>query len=50
MLRYDGVPSSLNVVSDKTGNGGPLLQPYPDWSFAKFEDCSGIVSANKIAV
>ncbi|XP_043784589.1 major royal jelly protein 4-like [Apis laboriosa] len=50
MLRYNGVPSSLNVVSDKTGNGGPLLQPYPDWSFAKYEDCSGIVSAHKIAI
>ncbi|NP_001011610.1 major royal jelly protein 4 precursor [Apis mellifera] len=50
VIRYNGVPSSLNVVSDKTGNGGRLLQPYPDWSFAKYEDCSGIVSAHKIAI
>ena len=50
MLRYNGVPSSLNVISKKVGDGGPLLQPYPDWSFAKYDDCSGIVSASKLAV
>lgn len=50
MLRYNGVPSSLNVISKKIGDGGPLLQPYPDWSFAKYDDCSGIVSATKLAV
>nr|AAV90959.1 major royal jelly protein 3 [Apis mellifera carnica] len=48
--RNNGVPSSLNVVTNKKGKGGPLLRPYPDWSFAKYEDCSGIVSAFKIAV
>lgn len=50
MLRYNGVPSSLNVISKKIGKGGPLLQPYPDWSFAKYDDCSGIVSASQLAV
>nr|AAQ16677.1 major royal jelly protein MRJP1 [Apis cerana cerana] len=50
MLRYNGVPSSLNVISKKIGDGGPLLQPYPDWSFAKYDDCSGIVSATKLAI
>ena len=48
--RYKGVPSSLNVISEKIGNGGRLLQPYPDWSWANYKDCSGIVSAYKIAV
>ncbi|XP_031773322.1 major royal jelly protein 3-like isoform X2 [Apis florea] len=48
--RFNGVPSSLNVITNKKGKGGPLLQPYPDWSFAKYEDCSGIVNAFKIAV
>ncbi|XP_003695161.3 major royal jelly protein 2 isoform X2 [Apis florea] len=50
VLRYDGVPSSLNVISEKNGNGGRLLQPYPDWSFTKYKDCSGIVSAYNIAI
>ncbi|KAG6799624.1 major royal jelly protein 7 precursor [Apis mellifera caucasica] len=50
VLRYDGVPSSLNVISEKTGNGGRLLQPYPDWSWTKYKDCSGIVSAYSIAI
>lgn len=50
VIRYDGVPSSLNVISDKTGNGGRLLQPYPDWSWTNYKDCSGIVSVYKIAV
>ncbi|XP_043784588.1 major royal jelly protein 3-like [Apis laboriosa] len=48
--RLNGVPSSLNVVTNRKGKGGPLLQPYPNWSFAKYEDCSGIVSAFKIAI
>uniref|UniRef100_V9I6G8 Bee-milk protein n=1 Tax=Apis cerana TaxID=7461 RepID=V9I6G8_APICE len=48
--RFDGVPSSLNVVTNKKGKGGPLLHPYPDWSWANYKDCSGIVSAFKIAV
>uniref|UniRef100_O97432-2 Isoform 2 of Major royal jelly protein 5 n=1 Tax=Apis mellifera TaxID=7460 RepID=O97432-2 len=48
--RYKGVPSSLNVISEKIGNGGRLLQPYPDWSWANYKDCSGIVSAYKIAI
>nr|AQM49878.1 major royal jelly protein 10 [Apis dorsata] len=50
VIRYDGVPSSLNVISDKIGNGGRLLQPYPDWSWAKYKDCSGIVSVYKISI
>lgn len=50
VIRYDGVPSSLNVISEKIGNGGCLLQPYPDWSWANYKDCSGIVSAYKIAI
>ncbi|XP_043784699.1 major royal jelly protein 5-like [Apis laboriosa] len=48
--RFKGVPSSLNMISDKIGNGGRLLQPYPDWSWANYKDCSGIVSTYKIAI
>nr|AAR83083.1 major royal jelly protein MRJP2 [Apis cerana cerana] len=50
ILKYDGVPSTLNMISNKIGKGGRLLQPYPDWSWAENKDCSGIVSAFKIAI
>nr|AQM49879.1 major royal jelly protein 10 [Apis florea] len=50
VIRYDGVPSSLNIISDKIGNGGRLLQPYPDWSWTNYKDCSGIVSVYRIAI
>ncbi|CAL7935456.1 unnamed protein product [Xylocopa violacea] len=50
ILRDKGVPSSLNVVSKKTGKGGPLLEPYPDWSWAKPGDCSGITSVYRVAI
>lgn len=44
------MPSSLNVISNKIGNGGPLLEPYPNWSWAKNQNCSGITSVYRIAV
>lgn len=50
IMKFNGVPSSLNVITNKTGNGGPLLAPYPDWTWAKNENCSGITSAYKIEI
>lgn len=47
--RGKGVPSTLNTVSDKKGDGGPLLKPYPDWSMAK-TDCTGIYSVYRIDI
>ena len=29
------------TVTEKQGEGGPLLRPYPDWSWYK-DDCKGI--------
>ena len=49
VIRDEGVPSSLNVISKKTGNGGPLLKPYPDWSWTK-TDCTGITSVYRVAI
>lgn len=45
-----GVPATLAVVTNKKGPGGPLLRPYPDWSWADNKNCSGITSAYATAV
>ncbi|KAM0734416.1 Major royal jelly protein 1 [Formica fusca] len=50
IIRNNGVPSSLNVVSKHKGPGGPLLQPYPDWTWTKRGDCNGITNAFRIAI
>ncbi|KMQ94245.1 major royal jelly protein 1 [Lasius niger] len=50
IIRNDGVPSSLNVISEQKGPGGPLLQPYPDWTWTKRGDCNGITSVYRVAI
>lgn len=50
ILRDKGVPSSVNVISKKTGKGGPLLKPYPDWNWAKAGNCFGITSVYRVAI
>ncbi|KAK9299370.1 hypothetical protein QLX08_007608 [Tetragonisca angustula] len=45
-----GVPSSLNVITDRNGPGGPLLAPYPDWSWVDVNNCSAIISVYRIAI
>ncbi|KAL0117138.1 hypothetical protein PUN28_010168 [Cardiocondyla obscurior] len=40
-VRDKGIPVSVLTVSDKHGESGPLLRPYPDWSWYK-DDCKGI--------
>lgn len=49
-MRNKGVPASLNTISELKGPGGPLLQPYPDWTWAKRGDCNGITSVYRVAV
>lgn len=46
----EGVPFSLNLVSDKTGDGGPLLLPYPDWTWGRRTDCKGIIEATRLVI
>nr|AIU92945.1 royal jelly-like protein [Melipona quadrifasciata] len=46
----EGVPSSLNVITDKNGPGGPLLAPYPDWNWANVKNCSAIISVYRVAI
>lgn len=50
VIRTDGVPASLTTVSNSSGDGGPLLRPYPDWSWAKKGDCNGITNVFRVAV
>lgn len=49
-IRNNGVPASLSVVSDQQGPSGPLLKPYPSWSWYKKGDCDGITSVYRVAV
>ncbi|KAG7211982.1 hypothetical protein KM043_011180 [Ampulex compressa] len=50
LVRDKGVPSSLNVVTNQRGPGGPLLKPYPNWSWANRKNCTGITSVFRIAI
>ncbi|XP_011880236.1 PREDICTED: major royal jelly protein 3-like [Vollenhovia emeryi] len=38
-----GIPVSVMTVTNKQGEGGPLLRPYPDWSwYRNTTDCNGL--------
>ncbi|XP_046141658.1 major royal jelly protein 1-like isoform X1 [Osmia bicornis bicornis] len=50
VIRDEGVPSSLNIVSKEVGKGGPLLTPYPDWSWASTSSCNNIINVYRIAI
>lgn len=49
-VREEGVPVSLSTVTDLIEDGGPLLKPYPDWSWHTQDDCSGITNVYRVAV
>ncbi|KYN06897.1 Major royal jelly protein 1 [Cyphomyrmex costatus] len=40
-MRDKGIPVGVLTITEKQGEGGPLLRPYPDWSWYK-DDCEGI--------
>ncbi|XP_066581316.1 dopaminechrome tautomerase-like [Prorops nasuta] len=46
----DGVPVALSLVTDKSGPGGPLLEPYPNWAWHTPDSCNSIVSVYRIAI
>ncbi|XP_051167761.1 major royal jelly protein 1-like [Leptopilina boulardi] len=50
VVRTQGVPASLGVVSNKKGPGGRLLKPYPSWSWYKPGDCNGITNVYRITI
>lgn len=47
-----GIPYTLATVSATQGRNGPLLQPYPNYSWhnANGEDCDRITSAFRVAI
>ncbi|KAJ8688168.1 hypothetical protein QAD02_023963 [Eretmocerus hayati] len=52
-IRDTGVPASVNTISSKRGKSGPLLTPYPDWSwYGGVKSCNRhrIVSAFRVAI
>ncbi|XP_018401273.1 PREDICTED: major royal jelly protein 5-like [Cyphomyrmex costatus] len=45
------VPASLATVTNTTGPGGPLLRPYPDWSwYNRSCICDGIINVYRIHI
>ncbi|XP_046737224.1 major royal jelly protein 1-like [Diprion similis] len=49
--KYFDIPASLSVISNTSGDGGPLLEPYPDWSWHTTErGSSAIISVNRVKV
>ena len=46
----DGVPITLSSVTEAEGPGGPLLTPYPDWTWHTPNDCNKLVSVYRMAV
>ncbi|XP_076759287.1 major royal jelly protein 9 [Xylocopa sonorina] len=46
----EGVPVSLSLVTTIVGYGGPLLLPYPDWTWHRPCDCDSIISVYRLAI
>ncbi|XP_011505298.1 PREDICTED: major royal jelly protein 1-like isoform X2 [Ceratosolen solmsi marchali] len=49
-LGMTGVPATLATVTEQKGPSGPLVKPYPDWSWFKKGDCDSITSVYRIAI
>ncbi|KAL6263892.1 hypothetical protein P5V15_003973 [Pogonomyrmex californicus] len=52
-VRDKGVPASLMTVSKEEGLNGPLLAPYPDWSWYQNDNdsqCNGIISVYRVDI
>ncbi|XP_046467781.1 major royal jelly protein 1-like [Neodiprion pinetum] len=49
--KYFDNPASLSVISNTSGDGGPLLEPYPSWSWHTTDgNSSSITSVNRVRV
>ncbi|KAG7191013.1 hypothetical protein KM043_007059 [Ampulex compressa] len=46
----EGVPIGLSLITSTQGPGGPLLIPYPDWSWHTPFSCESIVSVYRLAI
>ncbi|XP_011690164.1 PREDICTED: major royal jelly protein 3-like [Wasmannia auropunctata] len=46
-----GSPATLATVTNKTGPGGPLLRPYPDWNwYNRSCRCEGILNVYRVHI
>lgn len=47
-----GIPVTLGVVMKTQGNGGPIIQPFPDYDTQSShgQNCNGITSVFRVAV
>ncbi|KYN16382.1 Major royal jelly protein 3 [Trachymyrmex cornetzi] len=46
-----GSPATLTTITNKTGSGGPILRPYPNWSWHNGSCiCDGIVNVFRIDI
>ena len=46
-----GAPATLTTVTNETGPGGPLLRPYPNWSWHNSDHmCDGMVNVLRVNV
>lgn len=47
-----GIPVTLGVVTSAGANGGPIIQPYPDYNSQSShgQNCDGITSVFRVAV
>lgn len=47
-----GVPVTLGTISSQGGRGGPLLDPYPNysWHSSHGQDCDGITSVFRVSI
>ncbi|XP_043470355.1 major royal jelly protein 2-like [Leptopilina heterotoma] len=51
VIGTDTVPASVNTISNQKSEAGPLLKPYPDWSwYENNQNCSGITSVFRVAI
>ncbi|XP_071565715.1 major royal jelly protein 1-like [Temnothorax nylanderi] len=54
VVRQRGVPASLTTINKIVGRGGPLLSPYPNWTWHKFNKtncgCDTITSVYRISI
>ncbi|KAK0095303.1 hypothetical protein PV326_008732 [Microctonus aethiopoides] len=50
ILRTAGVPATLGIVTNETGDGGPIVRPYPNWEMNQNKDCKGLLNVYRIAI
>ncbi|XP_014218062.1 major royal jelly protein 2-like, partial [Copidosoma floridanum] len=48
--RIRGVPATLGTVTNITGQWGPLIKPYPDWSWFQFNHCNTLQNVYRIEI